>query len=415
METHNTGTKESKWLQIKKKIMNKISLPKYNDHRTFYWGIGIVFLGGILSIFLFPLLFTSGSIVDYTKTGAIGDTINGISGPFIALGAAFLTFLAFYIQYIANKKQDKQFNDQNKQWTIERFESKFYSLIEIHRNNVSEIDIRGLRGRKAFIAMYKELKFIYLVVDDCYKNKWRKSRHGIDDYISPEIIYNISYLIFFFGIGKQSSSVVKDLIPNDVKIQEFFSVAEEVLQNYQNGWFNYKQAKKKDKANVAGNINVPPNPLILGTTEGAEELKISFKPFDGHTSILSHYIRNLFQLYKFIDKQTFDIDIAKNYETQYDYATTLRSQLTTHEQLLIYYNAFSVLGRPWFSNGLLKKYTVVKSMPLPLANFYKNNPIVDLEAEYAKDYSHSEIKEKPMFEWVEIQKRFEKLLTVDMA
>ncbi len=83
-------------------------------------------------------------------------------------------------------------------------------------------------------------------------------------------------------------------------------------------------------------------------------------------SILSHYIRNLYQIVKFIEEQD---EKVISYEEKFQYASTLRSQLSNHEQLLLYYNSLSVLGKPWIENGLLEKYCIIKSLPIPLADF----------------------------------------------
>ena len=45
----------------------------------------------------------------FSDTGEIGDTIGGITGPFIAIAAAGLTFIAFWVQYKANIQQRQDF------------------------------------------------------------------------------------------------------------------------------------------------------------------------------------------------------------------------------------------------------------------------------------------------------------------
>ena len=110
---------------------------------TKFWiGIGI-FLILVILICFFPYWLTSDSIFDrnFTNTGPIGDTIGGIMGPFIAIIASGLTFIAFWAQYKANLKQTEQFNIQADDVKIERFESKFYEMIKIHRDNITEISI----------------------------------------------------------------------------------------------------------------------------------------------------------------------------------------------------------------------------------------------------------------------------------
>jgi hypothetical protein len=73
----------------------------------------IVFLIVVAIICCFPYWFVSGSLINFSNSGQIGDTIGGIMGPFIAIVASALTFLAFWVQYEANQMQRKQFASQN--------------------------------------------------------------------------------------------------------------------------------------------------------------------------------------------------------------------------------------------------------------------------------------------------------------
>jgi hypothetical protein len=94
-----------------------------------------------------------------TMTGVIGDTYGGTLGPTIAIVAAFLTFLAFWIQYIANIQQEKYIKQQ-------RFEDSFFRLLDFHKKIVDSLDIRlkddkskvVASGNESFKNMYKEMK-----------------------------------------------------------------------------------------------------------------------------------------------------------------------------------------------------------------------------------------------------------------
>ena len=68
--------------------------------KSFVWFIGIALL-----ICCLPWLLAKHSWIDFSTTGEIGDTIGGIMGPFIAIAAAGLTFIAFWVQYKANIQQ----------------------------------------------------------------------------------------------------------------------------------------------------------------------------------------------------------------------------------------------------------------------------------------------------------------------
>lgn len=65
----------------------------FNDFKKYFKWLCIAFI----IIALLPILLTKlpFCIVDFSNTGEVGDTIGGIMGPFIAIAAAILTFLAF--------------------------------------------------------------------------------------------------------------------------------------------------------------------------------------------------------------------------------------------------------------------------------------------------------------------------------
>ena len=56
-----------------------------------------------------PFVFTQcGSLVDFTETGQIGDTIGGTMSPIVAIAGVFMTFIAFLMQINANRIQSEQ-------------------------------------------------------------------------------------------------------------------------------------------------------------------------------------------------------------------------------------------------------------------------------------------------------------------
>ncbi|MBK9555161.1 MAG: hypothetical protein IPO47_04870 [Bacteroidetes bacterium] len=98
------------------------------------WFYVVLFWVLISIVCFFPSWFTSKTILDrdFSNTGEIGDTIGGIMTPFIAIIGAFVTFIAFWVQYEANRSQRKDIQ-------IERFENNFYEMLKIHRDNVAEM------------------------------------------------------------------------------------------------------------------------------------------------------------------------------------------------------------------------------------------------------------------------------------
>lgn len=385
------------------------------------WGI-FIFVLLVVFVSLLPLMVTHCSIASLyvDKSNGIGDTIGGIMGPVVGIIGAALTFLAFWAQYDANKeqrrqfietiekqkisdkdererfekeqkmriadllKQREQFNDtyeqqqqqivlQDRRTRLDSFESKFYTMLSIHRDNVKSMDINKITGGKTFLHLLDELKFIYWVTKnyyDTYKSNVVLNEHEI---------YQVAYLSFFFGIGEKSTPLVKDL--GGFRLQQF-------IQNCHHHILNMPRASDEH--------------YETNTTEGVLKWEIIHTLGVGHLRRLSHYIRHLFQTVKFVNDQD---DKLLSPSQKYDYVTNLRAQLSVHEQLLLYYNALSVLGEPWLeipnekSENYLMKYCMIKSIPLNSTDFY-------LKAEDI--FPERNNLGKPIFEWIEIRERVKK-------
>ena len=354
-------------------------------------GLYLILILGFVSIIVLPWIFTREfwSFVDYKNTGAIGDTINGISGPFIALIAAILTFLAFYIQYKANIQQRSQFVEslekqkeesleQEKIWRSERFENRFYELLKLHKDNVDEMDIDdNLIGRKCFIHMFYELRYCYLVsknffdsVDTETKAKYEYSKINLMEF---------SYRLFFYGIGPHSE---KHFIYNLKKGElNLFNGLKIFLKKIQE---NYTKMSKLFPDKSFHTEGLPdsgvPNQF---TTE------FYYLPFEGHANRLGHYYRHLFQTTTYIVSSK-----LLNEDEKYGYIKMLRAQLSNFEQLMLYYNSLAWFDLEW--REAFTKYRLIKNLPLPLADF-NTSP----EEHFKDEIKELKAKGIEMFEWHE--------------
>lgn len=135
-----------------------------------FWAYLSAFIAVIGIVCFSPLWFTKPGILDFRETGQIGDTIGGVMGPFVAIAAAILTFLAFWVQYKANEQQRKDI-------ALERFESNLFEMIHIQQditNNLVFIEklnsrsIEHAKGRDVFQFLYEDYNF---GMDGRYKKK----------------------------------------------------------------------------------------------------------------------------------------------------------------------------------------------------------------------------------------------------
>ena len=100
------------------------------NNKTFdksFWLLFCIFMVLAVLICCLPWLITCYINPNFYYTGQIGDTIGGIMGPIVAIAAAGLTFIAFWVQYKANIQQRHDI-------AVERFESNVFELLHMQSN-----------------------------------------------------------------------------------------------------------------------------------------------------------------------------------------------------------------------------------------------------------------------------------------
>ena len=155
----------------------------------------------------------------------------------------------------------------------------------------------------------------------------------------------ISYLIFFYGLGNNSTESlllkIKNIISNDIFFdRELYSFAlKPMIDNHNKRREENKRLPKAER---------------------------KYLDHDGHQSRLGHYFRHMFQTIKYIDEQSNEL---LNYSDKYFYIKTLRAQMTTHEQALLFYNSLTHIGQDWelreqdLNKKLITKYNLIKNLP----------------------------------------------------
>jgi hypothetical protein len=260
--------------------------------------------------------------------------------PFIALAGVIVTGLAFYIQYKANQQQrelflleqaenkrqlQEQIDNQNRQNQIQQFESQFYEMLKLHRENITEMKITGYdfeegitlkkfekatEGRKIFVTMKSEFECILSL----YSKDRKLNKEG----------FLKCYKLFFSGLEEFNKTY-----PDEKIFTELFKKARNQHENPELDKIKTNQERKQFLPNAQLNFN--------------------YKPFSGHSSRLGHYFRHLFLTVKTIANST----IITDYDEKMKYLRILRAQLSNHEQILLFYNWISEYGYDWEN----KKYS----------------------------------------------------------
>lgn len=261
-----------------------------------------LFVGIVLVIlFCVPLLLTQFHIVDFTKTGNIGDTIGGITAPFLSLLGSVLVFIAFKEQIKANKLVQAQFS-------LQQFETQFFEMLKLHKDNVNEMflatgDGPHLSGRDVLYKAANDIAIIFSNLQFVFRASTFSTWSKEEDFLGIKFYY--CYSVFWSGS------------PNSIEYRR----GEQIVS------FAHKH----------------------------------LLPLVNWRKYLSHYHRHLFYLVDFINKSTIISEKDK-----YHYYKTVRSQLSSEEQLLLFYSWCTEYGSVWEngSNNFFTKYKFIHNMPV---------------------------------------------------
>jgi hypothetical protein len=265
-------------------------------------------LGGLLvgfaamnAIFI-SIAFRQSDAVDAEKAGQFGDFVGGYVGTFFMLVSAVLLYLTLQNQQGANER--------------EGFDERYFEMLKMHRDNVSEAELKENQGRRLFVLYFRELRAIISQVREVASQEQRE--------LKQKDVMILAYHCLYYGVGPNSSRLLELSLPNYPR--ELVIAIDRRLND------------PKLKADIARDRN------------------LNYVPFEGHQSRLGHYFRHLYQTVKYVHLTKLDID-------KKDYAKTIRAQLSTHEQALLLINSLTALGANWWKEKLITEYKMVRNLP----------------------------------------------------
>jgi len=311
-----------------------------------YWLMGI---GGVCTL-LFSLLylFKTGGLntgnIDINTLDSFGSLIGGVVGILFSLAGVILII--------------QTLNEQDEDFSKQKIESRFFELLNIHRENVKDMKLKEKEGKSAVIWMMRELfqcfqiaRMIELEIANPDKDASPSFDGNSPEYksnYSEEQIINFSYLAFFFGCVEYP------------KVDTFREYVKEYDSEFVEAFISHcKENRDKIK----------------------EDEEFPFQMFNGHQLRLGHYFRHLYQTVTYVDRQK---NKWLNYEEKYQYIKTLRAQLTTQEQVIFFFNSLSRQGTVWErsqteeNKKLITKYNFIKNIPkkyaagIDLKKYYPN-------------------------------------------
>ncbi len=282
--------------------------------------------------FLILLAFTTyDSIIelrkfdDFQKIGPYGDYIGGILNPLIAVFGVFAAGFAFYAQYQANKQVQEQFEKQEKKDYLQNFENKFFNLINIHHQIVSDIDISTKK-----IYHFEEELSDFIKNNKIINPSFTKNLIEENNYSSRDVFqYYFDLLDYLLWIDLQ---IIGGKV--EEKHSESMKIFEDLFED-------------KQKLSYKNYILISKFPSIYSLV------------YNTVSSDFGHYFRNLYRIIKYVDSMKFSDNLIEDFKIKYSYTSTIRSQLSDAELKVIFFNCLYYYGKDKFK-PLLEKYSFFK-------------------------------------------------------
>jgi len=236
--------------------------------------------------------------------GLLGDYIGGVYGTAVSA----VTFLLVIITW----------------WTTRRIDYKtktyqvFAEMLRTHEEIISSMDMGEVKGREAFSLILSEFSFVYKATRSFVPSNADWSLHQRID---------VAYTYTYYGPQLQTQRILDKYDPALLKL-----IGDAIT--------------KKQQKNVA-----------------SKSRRHRQRLFKGHQNRLSHYFRNLFAAYSFIEGS----DLSE--KEKMSLGKVLRAKLSNYEQALLLLNIMSHLGEEWKHSGLLSKYKPIKNVPKNFFSF----------------------------------------------
>ena len=195
---------------------------------------------------------------------------------------------------------------------LERFEGRFYKMLDIHIQNVENLKERSTgRQNDVFKLLIERYQKCYRVVFDALNDFLYEQNFGI--YQVGENAY-VDYLRSLYKDEKKKQEAVCTLAY---------------------GYFFY---------GVNYTINRKDGCIAELNEALSKRMDIENAAHSSCNEVMGHYYRHLYQTVRYVANMN---DAVIDEQQKYEYIKMLRAQMSDTEQLLLYYNSLSIPGRNW--------------------------------------------------------------------
>ena len=344
----------------------------------------LVVISALLVIFSFfaPYLLTletNNSNLQFQKTGSIGDTVGGLMNPFIALAGVCVTFLAFYMQYKANKIQVDNFSTEQQKNKELLQEQLFFRLMEnINQRIVNFSYSETLNGDTKIYSSYAALNNVASAFKASIDHRSNRFGRGLLATV-PERIPNVNIM----------KILELNRLPNIINPTEIEDFRTELIKRDNNERWEYLKfflgsTDTKDERVIDALASI--TRVMFYKLALCDKEELYYQAYDdvynAYGGFIDGYIKNLHYLLRFIEKNDSN-DLFSEY---------LISNITTQEFVIIFYYCASRKSGPDFKR-LVKKYNLLNDLTPARNNFIDSPSEEELSDEIAAilDYEAEEV------------------------
>ncbi|MEZ7514093.1 putative phage abortive infection protein [Flavobacterium frigidarium] len=297
---------------------------------------------GILICFL-PYLFTRDfNIITFNDTGNIGDTIGGVTAPFLSFFGSILVFLALKAQIDANEEIKIQFQRQNQ-------DQLFFRLIDNLHNRITNYSFNTPEGTGQMeIKSFEVLSYLI--------KKFRREMYRECILFGRQLLAKIPEQIaenFFMKIINANSVLKEHDIIKGIELRnEIIKIAEfndrwEFIKLYVDS-HNYETPEQRNALQSIGTVYFYKTPLEMRYTIYQIVFENIYREFGG---FFDGYFNSLKYVLNFID----------NIEDNSFFVDYLKNNLTSYEKAFIFYYIASNRVSAEFKE-LIKKYDLISDL-----------------------------------------------------
>ena len=293
--------------------------------------------------------------VSISETGNIGDFIGGVVGTIFSLVSVVLLILTLTDQFHQNK--------------LDSFGQTFYEMLHIHNDNITSMSLKdsdNTTGRDAFSKLVSQYEVIYDMVQGCFNN-----------------------ILLINSLSAKDNEDQKDKLGKMKTYLKSQRKAVRLCMRIAYGFFFYGSEKFLLKSNVDEENQILEHVKHL--------LVLSNSTVKPHNVVLGHYYRHMYQMLRLVERANF-----LDEDEKYVYAKQLRAQLNDDEQVLLYYNSLSDIGRAWIEGigqkkrnkmCLMARFRMIKNIP-----YYKTIKGIQPEELFKKEIESYKVKNQSFFE-----------------